>query len=89
MGDIRRIVGQNVRKARHAAGMSQEDLAHRARIDRTYVSGVERGLRNPTITVLARVASALGVEPSALLEVKAAHLVLDEPAERAGSSRAG
>jgi len=42
--------------------LSQEDLAERAGMDRTYVSGIERGTRNPTLKVLHRLAKALGVE---------------------------
>ncbi|MDT3684210.1 MAG: helix-turn-helix transcriptional regulator [Pseudorhodoplanes sp.] len=61
------IVAENVRSARKAAGLSQEGLAHEAEIDRTYVSQVERRERNPTITVLARIAKALGMTPDRLL----------------------
>lgn len=65
--DVRRLVGQNLRRYRKAAGLSQEELAHRARLDRTYISGVERGVRNPTILVLQEIANALGIEPEELL----------------------
>ncbi|HVW57834.1 MAG TPA: helix-turn-helix transcriptional regulator [Rhizobiaceae bacterium] len=57
----------NMRLARIAAGISQEELAHRAGIDRTYVSGIERGKRNPTITVVARFAEALGTTTANML----------------------
>ena len=67
MDDICRIVGKNVRAARLALRLSQEDLADKAEIDRTYVSGVERGLRNPSIKVLARLAKALKTTPAALI----------------------
>ena len=53
--------------------MSQEDLASAARIDRTYVSGIERGVRNPTITVLARFADALNTTVAELLTKDAFH----------------
>ena len=66
--DIQRQVGINVKKWRRARGLSQEELAFEARMDRTYVSGVERGIRNPTVRVLARMAKALKVPPSRLLE---------------------
>lgn len=66
MRDYRKIVGENVRKLRERSGISQEELGFRSNLDRTYVSGVERGVRNPTVVVLARLAAALGVEPSAL-----------------------
>jgi transcriptional regulator with XRE-family HTH domain len=61
------IVARNVRAARKAAGLSQEALAHTAGVDRTYVSQVERRQRNLTITVLARLATALGSTPDRLL----------------------
>lgn len=56
-----------MKAAREALKFNQEELAHRAKIDRTYVSGVERGLRNPSIKVLARLAKALKTTPAALL----------------------
>ena len=65
--DIRRRVGENVRRLRTAAGLSQEQFAFEADMHRTYVSGVERGIRNPTITVLERMAAALKVKPQELL----------------------
>ena len=58
--------GKNVRRHREAAGLSQEALAEKADLDRTYVSGIERGVRNPTILSAARVASALRVPLSDL-----------------------
>lgn len=68
MSDIVAIVARNVRLARQRLGLSQEALADAAGIDRTYVSGIERGVRNPTITVLAKISEALNTTPSALLE---------------------
>lgn len=67
MEDVRQILATNTRLARVAAGISQEELAHRAGIDRTYVSGIERGKRNPTITVVARFAAALDTTTANLL----------------------
>jgi transcriptional regulator with XRE-family HTH domain len=61
------VVAETVRRARKAAGLSQEDLALEAGLDRTYVSQVERGKRNVTIVVLARLASALRTTPDRLL----------------------
>jgi transcriptional regulator with XRE-family HTH domain len=65
--DWRAIVGTNVRRARHKAGLTQEQLAHEAKIDLTYAGGIERGRRNPSVQVLGRLADALGVEPADLL----------------------
>ncbi|MFC2970023.1 helix-turn-helix domain-containing protein [Acidimangrovimonas pyrenivorans] len=67
--EIRALVGRNVKRFREAKGLSQEQLAFEADLHRTYVSGVERGVRNPTVVIIARLATALGVEPSKLLEL--------------------
>lgn len=65
--DIRHQLGRNVRQAREAQGWSQEHFAHEAGIHRTYVSDIERGARNPTITVVDKLAKALGIKPADLL----------------------
>lgn len=52
--------GQAVRRHRELLRLSQEELANRANIDRTYISGVERGIRNPSLLVMQRIATALG-----------------------------
>jgi transcriptional regulator with XRE-family HTH domain len=59
--DVRRRLGLNTKRLRKAKGWSQEDLADQAGIHRTYISSVERGLRNPTITIAEKLAVALGV----------------------------
>jgi transcriptional regulator with XRE-family HTH domain len=64
---IRDVLAKNVRKYRQAAGLSQEELAHRAEIDRTYISSIERSVYAATIDVVDRLAKALGVEASDLL----------------------
>ena len=66
--DIRRRVGKNVQRIRKQRGWSQEGLAFECEIHRTYISGVERGVRNPTVTIVAKIAKALKVPPAALLE---------------------
>ncbi|WP_308799544.1 helix-turn-helix domain-containing protein [Agromyces silvae] len=58
----RAAFGARVRELRTARGWSQEEFAHRADLDRTYVSGVERGVRNPTLDVINHLAKALGVD---------------------------
>lgn len=55
------LVARNLRRLRVARGVSQENLAVDAGIDRTYVSRLERVLENPTVAVLERLAQALGV----------------------------
>lgn len=66
--DIRTRLGHNVRHLREAKGWSQEDFADRAGIHRTYVSDIERGARNPTILVVAKLAKGLGTDPACLFE---------------------
>jgi transcriptional regulator with XRE-family HTH domain len=61
MQDWRKIVGRNVRKFRLQRGMTQEQLGFEAEIDLTYVGGVERGQRNPSLMVMARIADALSM----------------------------
>lgn len=53
--------GHNVSRLRNQAGLSQDQLAEKADLDRTYLSGIERGVRNPGIKVVIRLARALGV----------------------------
>jgi transcriptional regulator with XRE-family HTH domain len=68
MEDWRARVGRNVRRLRQAqVGLSQEKLAVDAGIDLTYLGGIERGRRNPSLLVMARIADALGVELAELL----------------------
>jgi transcriptional regulator with XRE-family HTH domain len=61
-------VAENVRRRREAAGLSQEQLGFEARLDRTYVSQVERRQRNVTIVVLAKLATALETTAASLLQ---------------------
>ena len=60
--------GQAVRRFRQKLGKSQEQFAFDAEIDRTYMSGIERGVRNPTIKTLLRLCAVLGTTPSAVLK---------------------
>ena len=59
--------GAALRAMREECGLSQEGLGFEADVDRTYVSGVERGIRNPTIAVILRQARGLGVKPGDLV----------------------
>ena len=75
--DIHMQVGLNVQRLRREKGWSQEDLAFESGLHRTYVSGIERGVRNPTLLILEKLAKSLGVAPAELL------------ADKSGSSRRG
>jgi ribosome-binding protein aMBF1 (putative translation factor) len=66
--DPRAVVGRLVHRHRLALGISQEEFADRTGLDRTYVSGIERGVRNPTLLVLWRLAETLQVKPHQLIE---------------------
>lgn len=61
------IIGRNLRRIRKASGRSQEGLALDAEIDRTYVSQIERGIANPSILVLKKIASCLDASVSDLV----------------------
>ncbi len=65
--DIRNRLATNLRRYRAAKGWSQERFAHEAGIHRTYVSDLERVARNPSLTILERLAEPLGVTASALI----------------------
>jgi transcriptional regulator with XRE-family HTH domain len=65
--DVGRRIGARVREMRTAQGLSQEELAHRAGLDRTYISQVERAVKNVTILSLDRIARALGVSLAELV----------------------
>jgi transcriptional regulator with XRE-family HTH domain len=66
--DVRARLASNIKRLRKARGWSQETLADEIGIDRTYVSGIERLVRNPTILVLERIAITLGVPAGRLLD---------------------
>ncbi len=66
--DIHRRLARNLVKLRAERGWSQEDLADEAGLHRTYVSGIEREVRNPTIGIVERLAKALKVKPGDLLD---------------------
>ena len=64
--DVRQLIGVNVRELRQAKGWSQEEFGFKVGLHRTYVSQIERGVRNPTATVIERLAIALDVRPTML-----------------------
>lgn len=66
--DVRRVIGENIRRGRRAAGLSQEKLAAKIGVEQSYLSGLEGGRRNPTAVTIWHAALALGVKPGALFE---------------------
>lgn len=66
--DVRVTFGERVRQLRQDRGLSQEAFAHACRLDRTYISGIERGRRNPSLQSIARIARNLGVSLSKLFD---------------------
>lgn len=65
---IVKVFGQVLRELREENKTSQEKLAELADLDRTYISLLERGLRQPTLTTLFKLSMALGIKPSELVE---------------------
>ncbi|HEY6335339.1 MAG TPA: helix-turn-helix transcriptional regulator [Alphaproteobacteria bacterium] len=66
--DVRKVIGENLRRSRVSQDLTQEVVAERMGLDRAYISGLERGERNPTAITLWRLATALGIEPAELLK---------------------
>ena len=66
--DLCRQFGGNVKRLRKEAGLSQETLALEAGVTRSYMSDIEAGRRNPTLMIVERIAGALKVKPSRLLD---------------------
>ena len=66
--DVRQRLAANMKRLRKERGWSQETLADEAGLDRTYISGIERKVKNPTITVVERVAQALSCSLGSLLD---------------------
>lgn len=66
--DWNRIVGANVRRLRTQRGLTQEQLAHDAEIDVTYLRGIEAGRRNPSVAVIGRIAVSLDARPQLLFD---------------------
>jgi transcriptional regulator with XRE-family HTH domain len=60
--------GERVRELRQEAKFTQEELAALCELDRTYISGIERGQRNPALRNILRISKALGISPSTLFE---------------------
>jgi transcriptional regulator with XRE-family HTH domain len=67
--DLRQAFAGNLRRLRHAKGVSQEDLAYTADVNRSYLSKLEKGVSYPGLEIIAKLAGALGVEPAELLKL--------------------
>jgi len=64
---LKKLIASNMRQARKVAGISQEELAFRAEVDRTYVSQIERAVGNPSLLILYKLGKALRMGPAELL----------------------
>ncbi len=65
---LNKKLGENLKKVRQAKEMSQGDIARTLGVHRSYISGIERGIRNPTIKNIEKIADALQVKPYTLLQ---------------------
>jgi len=70
--DIRKRIGWNLKRLRSERNITQEDFATDSGFDRGYISGVERGVRNPSVLVLDRIAKALQVDVGELFDQEGA-----------------
>jgi len=69
--ELRQAFAANLRRLRHAKGISQEDLAYEAGVNRTYVSKLEKGTSYPGLEIIAKLATVLEVEPAELIRLPA------------------
>lgn len=69
--DLRQVFAANLRRLRHKRELSQEDLAHEADVNRTYMSKLEKGASYPGLEIIGKLAKVLEVEPAELLKLPA------------------
>ena len=67
--DLRDVFATNLRRLRHAKGLSQDDLAYEAKVSRSYLSQIEKGVFFASLKIVGRLAAALDVEPAELLKL--------------------
>jgi transcriptional regulator with XRE-family HTH domain len=67
--DLRQVFAANLRRLRHAKGLSQENLAYEADVNRTYMSKLEKGGSYPGLEIIGKLAAVLKVEPAELLRL--------------------
>jgi transcriptional regulator with XRE-family HTH domain len=70
--DLRGIFSSNLRRLRHVKGLSQEELAHEADVNRTYISKLETGVAYAGLEIIGRLADALAVDPAEFLRTQSA-----------------
>ena len=66
--DLKTLLGMAIKTQRASLGISQEELAHRAGLHRTYISDLERGARNPSVESIEKLAAALQISVAKLFE---------------------
>jgi transcriptional regulator with XRE-family HTH domain len=76
--DLREVFAANLRRLRHAKGLSQDDLAYEAEVSRSYLSQLEKGVFYASLKIIGKLAAVLEVEPAELLKL---------PVKRAGRAR--
>jgi transcriptional regulator with XRE-family HTH domain len=69
--DLRQVFANSLRKLRHAKGLSQEELAHEADVNRSYMSELEQGRSYPGLEIIGKLAAVLDVDPAELLRLPA------------------
>jgi transcriptional regulator with XRE-family HTH domain len=67
--DLREVFATNLRRFRHEKGISQEELAYTAGVNRTYLSKLEKGVSYPGLEIIGKLADVLGVEPAELIKL--------------------
>jgi transcriptional regulator with XRE-family HTH domain len=67
--DLREVFAANLRRLRHAKGLSQDDLAYEAEISRSYLSQLEKGAFYASLKIIGKLAAVLEVEPAELLKL--------------------
>jgi len=67
--DLREVFAGNLRRLRHAKGLSQDALAYEAEVSRSYLSQLEKGAFNASLKIIGKLAAVLGVEPAELLRL--------------------
>ncbi|MCX8970934.1 helix-turn-helix domain-containing protein [Citrobacter portucalensis] len=78
-GSIKKVLGNRIRALRREMNLSQEAFADKCGIDRTYMSGIERGARNPTLVVICAISDGLEMDLSHLF-------MFDDAAEKDGET---